>query len=196
LIDPSKKLDMPGIDKVELFIGEAGSLTGWHIDDLNFNESQLLVSRTLNPHNGRWISTHPEKKGSRRTHSCERSGIDLVDQVMQEQASNTKPRKGSKMAEVNNLLDARLSQIQDELNGHLHTRMERLGSDIGLRIMPIEVSVTNLETSTRQQIDLGAAATERTKTHVNNEIAEMNKKLDNVNQRLGAIEVQLADTHQ
>lgn len=100
------------------------------------------------------------------------------------------------MAEVNNLLDARLSQIQDELNGHLHTRMERLGSDIGLRIMPIEVSVTNLETSTRQQIDLGAAATERKKTHVNNEIAEMNKKLDNVNQRLGAIEVQLADTHQ
>ena len=63
-----------------------------------------------------------------------------------------------------------------ELNGHLHTRMERLGSDIGLRIMAIEVSVTNLETSTRQQIDLGAAATESTTTHVNNEIAAMNKK--------------------
>ena len=44
LIDPSQKLNMPGIDKVELFIGEAGSLTGWHIEDLNFVSVNYLQS--------------------------------------------------------------------------------------------------------------------------------------------------------
>ena len=44
LIDPSKKLDIPGIDKVELFIGEAGSLTGWHVKDLNFASVNYLQS--------------------------------------------------------------------------------------------------------------------------------------------------------
>ena len=44
LIDPSQKLNMPEIDKVELFIGEAGSLTGWHIEDLNFASVNYLQS--------------------------------------------------------------------------------------------------------------------------------------------------------
>jgi hypothetical protein len=35
---------MPEIDKVELFIGEAGSLTGWHIEDLNFASVNYLQS--------------------------------------------------------------------------------------------------------------------------------------------------------
>jgi JmjC domain, hydroxylase len=44
LINPEEKLNMPGIDNVELFIGEAGSLTGWHEEDLNFASVNYLVS--------------------------------------------------------------------------------------------------------------------------------------------------------
>ena len=35
---------MPGIDKVELFIGEAGTLTGWHVEDLYFASVNYLQS--------------------------------------------------------------------------------------------------------------------------------------------------------
>ncbi len=39
-----EKLNIPGIDTVELFIGEAGSLTVWHVEDLNFGSVNYLVS--------------------------------------------------------------------------------------------------------------------------------------------------------
>ncbi|EFX69106.1 hypothetical protein DAPPUDRAFT_113955 [Daphnia pulex] len=35
---------MPRIDTVELFIGEAGGLTGWHAEDLNFGSVNYLQS--------------------------------------------------------------------------------------------------------------------------------------------------------
>ncbi|EFX76816.1 hypothetical protein DAPPUDRAFT_248561 [Daphnia pulex] len=38
------KLNIPGIDTVELIIGEAGSLTGWHVEDLNFGSVNYPVS--------------------------------------------------------------------------------------------------------------------------------------------------------
>jgi hypothetical protein len=44
LLVPEEKLNMPGIDTVELLIGEAGSLTGWHVEDLNFGSVNFLVS--------------------------------------------------------------------------------------------------------------------------------------------------------
>ncbi|EFX63680.1 hypothetical protein DAPPUDRAFT_267963 [Daphnia pulex] len=36
LLVAEEKLNIPGIDTVELFNGEAASLTGWHVEDLNF----------------------------------------------------------------------------------------------------------------------------------------------------------------
>jgi hypothetical protein len=36
LVEAQKILNMPGIDTVELFIGEAGSLRRWHVEDLSF----------------------------------------------------------------------------------------------------------------------------------------------------------------
>ena len=142
----------------------------------------------------------------KRAQGCDRSQMDFVESVMQEQASCAKPRKTNKMAEVTSIIDAQFTQMRNELS-LIHTlrlihmqetvlsthRVERLDSDFGLRVTEIETTVTNLETSTRQQIDLGATATERTTTHVNDEITEMNAKLDNVNLRLGDIEAQLAD---
>ncbi|EFX69534.1 hypothetical protein DAPPUDRAFT_113605 [Daphnia pulex] len=44
LLVPEEKLNMPGIDTVELFIDEAGSLTGWNVEDLNFGSVNFLVS--------------------------------------------------------------------------------------------------------------------------------------------------------
>jgi hypothetical protein len=44
LINPNEKLNLPGIDKVDLFIGEVGSLTGWHVEDLNFASVNYLQS--------------------------------------------------------------------------------------------------------------------------------------------------------
>ncbi len=35
---------MDGIDSVELFIGEAGSMTGWHVEDLNLGSVNFHVS--------------------------------------------------------------------------------------------------------------------------------------------------------
>lgn len=119
--------------------------------------------------------------------------MDFVDSEMQENASGARQKKPNKMSEVTILLDARFTQMRSELDDLIHTRVERLDSDFALQITAIETSVTNLETATRQKIDLGAAATERTITHVNNEITEMNAKLDNVNLRLGDIEAQLTD---
>ncbi len=44
LLYPPKKLNMPRIDTVELFIGEAGGLSGWHAEDLNFGSVNYLQS--------------------------------------------------------------------------------------------------------------------------------------------------------
>jgi chromosome segregation ATPase len=71
--------------------------------------------------------------------------------------------------------------------------MESLRSDFGAQITEVETATTNLEASTRQQIDIGAEATERTNEHVNHEIIEMNTKLDSVDLRLTTMEAQLAD---
>lgn len=129
----------------------------------------------------------------KRAQSCDRSAdMDLADTVIQE-ASGARQRKPNRMAEVTSLLDSRFTQMRSKLDGLIHTRSERLDSDLGTRIMALEMAITSLETSTRQQIDLGAAASERTTEHVNNEITEMNTKLDNVNHRLGDMEAQLAD---
>jgi hypothetical protein len=35
---------MDGIDSVELFIGEADSMTGWHVEDLNLGSVNFHVS--------------------------------------------------------------------------------------------------------------------------------------------------------
>jgi hypothetical protein len=97
------------------------------------------------------------------------------------------------MTKVNNMLDARFSQMQDELTSLIHTRVEIMSSDLGLRVEAIEILVTNLETATREQIDLGAAATKRINTHANEQIAGINAKLDSVDRRLGDIDTQIAD---
>jgi hypothetical protein len=44
LVEARKILNMPGIDTVELFIGEAGGLSGWHAEDLNFGSVNYLQS--------------------------------------------------------------------------------------------------------------------------------------------------------
>lgn len=44
LLEPEKKLNMDGIDSVELFIGEADSMTGWHVEDLNLGSVNFHVS--------------------------------------------------------------------------------------------------------------------------------------------------------
>jgi hypothetical protein len=43
-LEPEKKLNMDGIDSVELFIGEADSMTGWHVEDLNLGSVNFHVS--------------------------------------------------------------------------------------------------------------------------------------------------------
>ena len=91
------------------------------------------------------------------------------------------------------LIDTRFSQMRSDLDGLVQARMESLDSDISTRITAMETTANSFETSTRQQIDLGTAATERTTEHVNNEITEMNAKLDNVNLRLSNMKAQLAD---
>lgn len=54
-------------------------------------------------------------------------------------------------------------------------------------------SQSHTETATIQQIDLFAAATERTIKHVNEQIDGMNAKLDAINRRLGDMETKVSD---
>ena len=70
------------------------------------------------------------------------------------------------------LIDTRFSQMRSDLDGLVQARMESLDSDISTRITAMETTANSFETSTRQQIDLGTAATERTTEHVNNEITK------------------------
>lgn len=111
-----------------------------------------------------------------------------------DRSSRTRASFGDKAKEKQVNRDVtRFTQIRGELDGLVQTQMESLRSDFGAQITEVETATTNLEASTRQQIDIGAAATERTNEHVNHEIAEMNITLDQVNLRLANMEVELAN---
>ncbi len=63
---------------------------------------------------------------------------------------------------MTNLIDARFTHIRSELDGLVQTQIESLSSDLATRITEMEAVATNLETSTREQIDIGVDNSERT----------------------------------
>ena len=134
----------------------------------------------------------PSRTEQRRAISCERSREEMIGAMMHEAASATKPKK-HKSADVTTIVDSRFTQIRGELDGLVQQQMESLKADFGARLTDIEHEAANLKTSTTQQIDIGERAAERTNEHVNNEIIEMNRKLDGVNLRLSNMEAQLTE---
>jgi hypothetical protein len=115
----------------------------------------------------------------------------MVDAMLQE-ASVTKPKK-TRTTEMTNMIDTRFTHIRSELDGLVQTQIESLSSDLASRITDMKAAASSLETATREQVDINVAAAERTNMHVNSEIAEMHRTLDQVNHRLTNIEAQVAE---
>ena len=159
--------------------------------ELEFSCTTRLIKRLTRMMAG-GLQRTPSRTEQRRAISCERSREEMIGAMMHEAASATKPKK-HKSADVTTIVDSRFTQIRGELDGLVQQQMESLKADFGARLTDIEHEAANLKTSTTQQIDIGERAAERTNEHVNNEIIEMNRKLDGVNLRLSNMEAQLTE---